>query len=115
VLDVIEEQRLLARAEEIGRLIRKRLESRTTTHDGAVAIGSPRGLGAMIGFDVLNRSGGEPDGLRAKLVTQRALAEGLILLSCGSQGATLRILLPLTISDATLAEGLDKLERALGP
>lgn len=113
VLDVIEEQRLLARAEEIGRLIRKRLDSRKT-QDGAVAIGSPRGLGAMIGFDVLARSGGEPDGPRAKLVTQRALAEGLILLSCGSHGATLRILLPLTISDATLAEGLDKLERALG-
>ncbi|MGH8170004.1 MAG: aspartate aminotransferase family protein, partial [Steroidobacteraceae bacterium] len=114
VFDVIEEQRLLARAEEIGRLIRKRFESRAT-REGAVAIGNLRGLGAMIGFDVLNRSGGEPDGLRAKLVTQRALAEGLILLSCGSQGATLRILLPLTISDATLAEGLDKLERALGP
>ncbi|MFI4885430.1 MAG: 4-aminobutyrate--2-oxoglutarate transaminase [Steroidobacterales bacterium] len=113
VLDVIEEQRLLARAEEIGRLIRKRLESRMM-HDGAAAIGNLRGLGAMIGFDVLRRSGGEPDGPRAKLVTQRALAEGLILLSCGSQGATLRILLPLTIADATLEEGLDKLERALG-
>ncbi len=113
VLDVIEEQKLLARAEEIGRLIRKRLDS-LATRTGAVAIGSVRGLGAMIGFDVLSRSGGEPDGQRAKLATQRALAEGLILLSCGSQGATLRILLPLTIADATLQEGLDKLERALG-
>jgi 4-aminobutyrate aminotransferase/(S)-3-amino-2-methylpropionate transaminase len=112
VLDVIEEQKLLARAEEIGRRIRRRLEAHSK-RAGAVAIGNMRGLGAMIGFDVLAGSGGEPDGPRAKLVTQRALAEGLILLSCGSQGATLRILLPLTISDATLEEGLDTLEKAL--
>ena len=112
VLDVIEEQKLLERAEEIGRRISRRLEAQAK-RDGAVAIGNVRGLGAMIGFDVLGRPGGEPDGARAKLVTQRALAEGLVLLSCGSQGATLRILLPLTIADAVLEEGLDRLERAL--
>lgn len=32
--------------------------------------------------------------------------EGLILLTCGSQGATVRVLVPLTIADADLDAGL---------
>ena len=42
-----------------------------------------------------------------------ALAEGLVLLSCGVHANTIRILMPLTISDQLLAEGMAKLERAL--
>lgn len=113
VLDVFKEERLLERAEAIGRRIRTQLEA-LTGRDGAVAIGNVRGLGPMIGFDVLkSRFGGEPDGAGAKRVTQRALAAGLILLSCGPQGETIRILVPLTIADDTLEEGLGKLEQAL--
>ncbi len=113
VLDVIEEERLLARAEVIGGRIRQHLAA-LAERRGGVAIGNIRGLGAMIGFDVLKSSaGGEPDGAGAKRVTQRALAQGLILLSCGVQGETIRILVPLTIADATLEEGLGKLEKAL--
>ena len=36
-----------------------------------------------------------------------------MLLSCGVHANTIRILMPLTISDAHLAEGMGKLERAL--
>lgn len=115
VLDVIQEENLLVRAEVIGARIRQHLEA-LAARDSGVAIGNVRGYGAMIGFDVLkSRSGGEADGPGAKLVTQRALAEGLIVLTCGLQGETIRILLPLTISDATLQEGLDKLGKALSP
>lgn len=46
-------------------------------------------------------------------MTQAALAEGLILLSCGVYANTIRLLMPLTISDEILAEGMAKLERAL--
>ncbi len=38
------------------------------------------------------------------------LEAGLILLSCGLRGETIGILVPLTIADGTLEEGLDKLE-----
>ncbi len=115
VLDVIQEENVLARAEVIGTRIRQHLAA-LAARDGAVAIGNVRGYGAMIGFDVL-KSGtdGEVDGAGAKLVTRRALAEGLIVLTCGLQGETIRILLPLTIADATLQEGLGKLEKALSP
>ncbi len=113
VLDVMREEKLLERAEVIGARIRRHLEV-LAARGGGVAIGNIRGLGAMIGFDVLkSRSGGEPDGAGAKLVVRRALEAGLILLTCGSQGETLRVLLPLTIPDAHLEEGLGKLEQAL--
>jgi 4-aminobutyrate aminotransferase / (S)-3-amino-2-methylpropionate transaminase / 5-aminovalerate transaminase len=113
VLDVMEEERLLERSEAIGTRLRKRLAVLAEGSAG-VPIGSVRGLGAMIGFDVLkSRGGGETDGPAAKRVTQRALESGLILLSCGLQGETIRILVPLTIADATLDEGLGKLEQAL--
>ena len=113
VLDVIGEERLLERAEAIGARIRARLVS-LAARAGGVPIGNIRGLGAMIGFDVLkSAAGGEPDGTTAKRVTQQALREGLILLSCGMQGETVRILVPLTIANATLEEALGKLEQAL--
>lgn len=113
VLDVMDEERLLERSEAIGTRLRKRLAVLAEGSAG-VPIGNVRGLGAMIGFDVLKgRGGGETDGAAAKRVTQRALESGLILLSCGLQGETIRILVPLTIADATLDEGLGKLEQAL--
>jgi 4-aminobutyrate aminotransferase / (S)-3-amino-2-methylpropionate transaminase / 5-aminovalerate transaminase len=112
VLDVMEEERLLQRSEVIGTRLRKRLAALAESAAG-VPIGNVRGLGAMIGFDVLKSCGGETDGAAAKRVTQRALEAGLILLSCGLQGETIRILVPLTIADATLDEGLGKLEQAL--
>jgi 4-aminobutyrate aminotransferase/(S)-3-amino-2-methylpropionate transaminase len=46
-------------------------------------------------------------------VCQRALAAGLILLSCGTKGEAIRILVPLTVSNAILDEGLDRLASAL--
>ncbi|MGB6488392.1 MAG: 4-aminobutyrate--2-oxoglutarate transaminase [Steroidobacteraceae bacterium] len=113
VLDVMDEERLLERSEAIGTRLRKRFAVLAEGSAG-VPIGNVRGLGAMIGFDVLkSRGSGETDGATAKRVTQRALEAGLILLSCGLQGETIRILVPLTIADATLDEGLGKLEQAL--
>ncbi len=71
-----------------------------------VPIANVRGLGAMIAFDL-------PDGVAAKEVTSRALDSGLIILTCGTNGETVRILVPLTISDAVLDEGLNILAHAL--
>jgi len=66
----------------------------------------------MIGFDVTNAQG-QTDGALAKAVTVAALEAGLILLSCGTKGETIRILVPLTASDALIDEGLDVVEAAL--
>lgn len=112
VLDVIAEEKLMERADAQGARIRGRLAAMSQRND-LVPIANIRGPGAMVGFDILRAPGGEPDGAEAKAVTVRALQKGLILLSCGVYGETIRLLAPLTASDAILDEGLDILEAAL--
>lgn len=113
VLDVIAEEKLLQRADVIGDRIKTRLTEISRRND-TVRIAGIRGPGAMIGFDIVKPGTlHEPDGEAAKRVTTAALAEGLILLSCGPAGNVIRILVPLTVEDAVLAEGLHRLEAAL--
>jgi 4-aminobutyrate aminotransferase/(S)-3-amino-2-methylpropionate transaminase len=113
VLDVIAEEKLIERANTIGARIKGALAKSAQRND-TVAIASIRGPGAMVAFDIVKRRGtAEPDADATKKVTTAALSEGLILLSCGVNANTVRILNPLTISDALLDEGLAMLERAL--
>ena len=113
VLDVIAEEKLVERANTLGDRIKGDL-ARIAQRNDTVAMSSIRGPGAMVAFDVVKSRGGEePDADATKRVTTAALAEGLVLLSCGVHANTIRILMPLTISDAILAEGMAKLENAL--
>lgn len=109
VLDVIDRENLCDRAAATGARIRARLEAFAA--QGA-RIANLRGIGAMIGFDVLDANG-KPDGPSAKAVSAAALANGLILLTCGPGGETVRILVPLTASDALVDEGMDIIGRVL--
>jgi 4-aminobutyrate aminotransferase/(S)-3-amino-2-methylpropionate transaminase len=111
VLDVIAEEKLIERANAIGVTIRAALEKIAVRNDSVVITGI-RGPGAMVAFDIVSATG-EPDAAATKRTIQAALEDGLVLLSCGIHGNTIRVLNPLTISDAILAEGLDKLGRAL--
>jgi 4-aminobutyrate aminotransferase/(S)-3-amino-2-methylpropionate transaminase len=113
VLDVIEDEGLLARAHKIGAHIKHRLHQIAHRND-TLPIGAIRGPGAMIGFEIFRDRGGmEPDADATKRVTARAMEEGLVLLSCGIYGNVIRVLVPLTVEDEVLDEGLGKLERAL--
>jgi len=58
----------------------------------------------MVAFDIMDKEG-KPDGAAAKRVTAAALARGLVLLTCGSQGQTIRILVPLTETEEHLDGG----------
>jgi 4-aminobutyrate aminotransferase/(S)-3-amino-2-methylpropionate transaminase len=113
VLDVFEEEKLLARANIIGVRIKARLAEIAQRNDSA-PMAAIRGDGAMIAFDIVKTRGGhDPDPDATKRVTAKALENGLVLLSCGIYGETIRILVPLTVSDTILNEGLDKLQQAL--
>ena len=109
MLDVIEEEGLLDRATAIGERLRRRINAFAAA---GLPVANLRGLGAMIGFDVTNAAG-ETDGAAARAVTGAALEAGLILLSCGTKGETIRILVPLTASDDLIDEGLDIVEASL--
>jgi 4-aminobutyrate aminotransferase/(S)-3-amino-2-methylpropionate transaminase len=113
VLDVFERDNLVARANVIGERITTRLKKMQQRND-LLPMAAVRAVGAMIAFDIVKERGGEqPDAEMTKKVTQRAADEGLILLSCGTNFNTIRILVPLTAEDSIIDEGLDKLELAL--
>jgi len=112
VLDAIEADKLVARANEIGQQIRTRLERLKLGND---AIAEVRGLGAMVAMELCEN--GDPQRPNAAMTTAliaKARERGLLLLSCGMSGNVIRLLVPLTITDALLNEGLDILESAMG-
>ena len=113
VLDIIEEEGLMARADAIGNCLRERIEAWGRRND-LLPISEPRGLGAMIGFDIRTRRGDrQPASGAAHTVCARALDLGLVVLTCGPVGESVRILVPLTASDAIIEEGMTYLEAAL--
>lgn len=111
VLDIVAEERLLERATALGAKAKTRLQLIANQRSG-VPITGIRGPGGMIAFDVVSATGA-PDAATAKSLTRTALQEGLILLTCGVQGNTIRLLFPLIITDTVFVEALDVLERCL--
>jgi 4-aminobutyrate aminotransferase/(S)-3-amino-2-methylpropionate transaminase len=77
-------------------------------------IGDVRGRGAMIAIELVKRHSHEPDPGLAKELATAAHQQGLIVLTCGTDGNVLRFLPPLVISDDLLHEGLDILAEILG-
>jgi 4-aminobutyrate aminotransferase/(S)-3-amino-2-methylpropionate transaminase len=111
VLDVIESEKLCARAERLGSTLLARLSDLQTRWP---CIGEVRGQGAMVAMELVkDRRADAPDAELTKALVQAAGRRGLVLLSCGIYSNVIRFLTPLTIPDAILAEGLAILEAAL--
>ena len=111
VLDVIEEEGLVERANAIGETIRARM---LAWQERFAAIGDVRGLGAMLAIElVADRATKEPAAGLAMRVIEAALERGLLLLKAGVHGNCIRVLCPLVISDAELDEALAVWEEAL--
>jgi 4-aminobutyrate aminotransferase-like enzyme len=108
VLDVIDEERLCERAEQLGNKLKAKLES---LREQAPTIAEVRGLGSMVAVEFINADG-TPDTEFTKAVQQRAQQAGLLLLSCGVYGNVIRFLYPLTIEDKVFDEGLAILANA---
>ncbi|MDT4867990.1 5-aminovalerate aminotransferase DavT [compost metagenome] len=113
VLDVIEGEDLLARAEQIGRRIVAFLSELKQSHD-ILPIGDIRALGAMVAFEIVTERGSDtPDAETTKVVASKARELGLLMLPCGYYGNTIRVSTPLNISDDILEEGLSRLASAM--
>ncbi|MFN8653247.1 MAG: aminotransferase class III-fold pyridoxal phosphate-dependent enzyme, partial [Gemmatimonadales bacterium] len=77
-------------------------------------IGDVRGLGAMVAMELVkDRASKAPNKELTGKLQAEALKRGVILLSAGTLGNVIRVLVPLTVEDAVLAEGLDAMEAAL--
>ena len=76
-------------------------------------IGDVRGLGAMVAAEFVDPVTKAPDAALAGAVAKAAIAEGVIVLTCGTYGNVIRFLPPLAIGDDLLHEGLDVVASAL--
>ncbi len=111
VLEVIEAENLLERSNRIGERLVKRFSAMA---DRFECIGDVRGLGGMVAIELFkDASRNQPDTELTKALVGKAAEKGLILLSCGLYGNVIRVLVPLTASDAIVDEGLDIIESAL--
>src|SRR5688572_22091339 len=99
VLDAVASPDFLRRAEALGRTLRERLDAIAAAVPAVVDV---RGLGPMLAIEL------PPELVPATIAAARE--RGLLLLSCGLYGEVIRLLPPVTIGDAELAEGLDALE-----
>jgi len=113
VIDAIEEEKLCERAVAIGERIADRFRAMGQRNSLPV-VGDVRNLGAMVAMElVTDRETKEPAADLTKALVAKAAEKGLILLSCGTYANVIRVLVPLTASDALIDEGLDIIERSL--
>jgi len=111
VLDVFAKENLLERSRKLGEHLRSRLAALAAKQP---CIAEVRGLGAMVAIELCkNGDVNQPDAELTKRIVQQATRRGLVLLSCGTYGNVIRILVPLTAADALVNEGLDILEASL--
>lgn len=111
VLEVMREEQLLNRAQEIGRFMSSRLKGLQVRFP---CIGEVRALGAMVAVELVkNGRADAPDAELTKALVQAAGRHGLIILSCGVYGNVIRFLAPLTIPETLLKEGFRLFELAL--
>lgn len=105
VLDVIERDRLCEKAQKIGATIgewARQLQAETD------CIGDIRIMGAMCAIEfVRDGDADSPDADLTRAVAADALANGVILLTCGVRGNVIRFLPALTIEPQILTEALD--------
>jgi 4-aminobutyrate aminotransferase len=103
-LDVLEAEGCYEHARAAGERAATRLRSAAAASNGSIV--DVRGVGLMIGVELRDKA-------TADAVQKRCLADGLIVLTCGPDENVLRLVPPLTISDADLDRGLDILVAAL--
>ncbi len=107
VLEIIEEENLLARSQELGTKIAGFLSELNNSK-----IAHIRHKGAMLAFDLVD-SNGKPDMEATNALKAKAFEKGLLLASCGMYFNTIRVMVPLTIQDEVLEEGLHIIQQAL--
>lgn len=110
VIDVIQEENLLQKSEEIGQKIETKLHELAEKH---AFLGEVRRLGSMVAVEIVeDRNSKTPDKAKTGGITKYANENGLLLLSAGIKSNVIRFLAPLVITDEELDKGLAILEDA---
>jgi 4-aminobutyrate aminotransferase len=107
-LDVFEREGILENAVARGAELMRRLRE---LQQRMPLIGEVRGLGLMVGVELVNKDGSANKDLQKK-VRQVCLDSGMVVLSCGPHDNVLRLVPPLNLSEAELEEGWEILNGA---
>ncbi|MHC8389547.1 4-aminobutyrate--2-oxoglutarate transaminase [Pseudomonas sp. MDT2-39-1] len=108
VMEVFEEEHLLDRCKAVGERLVTGLKAIQAKYP---VIGEVRALGAMIAVELfVDGDSHKPNAAAVASVVAKARDKGLILLSCGTYGNVLRVLVPLTSPDEQLDQGLAIIE-----
>lgn len=110
VLDVIEEEELCDRANQLGNRLKQRLEAIRADVPHIMDI---RGLGFMNAVEFKIPGTDKPNADFTNAVRVKALEKGLILLTCGVYSNVIRFLAPITIQDEVFNEALDLIEASI--
>ena len=105
VLDVFEQEHLVAKAEQMG----QRLWERCLALQSEVPeIGEVRGLGPMIGMELVHDpETKEPAPDLVDQILVQAREQGLLVIKAGLHGNVIRILVPLVIEEPLLTRAMD--------
>jgi 4-aminobutyrate aminotransferase/(S)-3-amino-2-methylpropionate transaminase len=111
VIDIIEEENLCQRADEIGERVTARW---TAMQKRFPQIGDIRGLGAMMAMELVDDPiTKKPATALTKAYRVKLYENGLVNVIAGTYDNVIRTLMPLTIEWETLDKGLDIMESAL--
>ncbi|MER7798570.1 4-aminobutyrate--2-oxoglutarate transaminase [Microbacterium sp. NPDC096154] len=109
-IDAYETENLVERADQIGTIIRDRF---TAVQQDDARVGDVRGHGAMMAVEFVDPATGAPDAALTAAIAKASIAQGVIVLTCGTYGNVIRFLPPLAIGDDLLNEALDVVTAAL--
>lgn len=112
VIEAFEQDDVLGKADALGEKVMGAMREIQEKHPDLV--GDVRGLGAMAAMELVKDAESKtPDKEQTGKIVERALQEGLLLLTAGQYGNVIRTLMPLNIADNELDEGLKILARVM--
>jgi 4-aminobutyrate aminotransferase len=96
--------------EALSKLAFSRFEEMKGRHD---TIGDVRGLGLMIGIELVKPGSNTPDPEAFAFLAEHARENRLLILECGPHGNVIRFIPPLCVTEDELNMAIDKLDAAI--
>jgi len=109
-LDVMEEEQLIDNSRELGAYALRRLKEIRERHE---VIGEVRGVGLMIGIEIIHPESGDPDGAGMMNILDTSLEKGVLFYLCGKHQEVIRMIPPLIVTREQIDQGLAVFEEAV--
>ncbi|MBS4192357.1 aspartate aminotransferase family protein [Bacillus sp. FJAT-49705] len=109
-IEVLKEEGLIENARILGDYALKRLLELREKHS---AIGNVRGIGLMLGIEIVHPATGKPNGEGLMKILEKCLEKGVIFYLSGNKGEVIRMIPPLNIDKEHLDYGISFLDEAV--